>query len=63
MSAPKYTFCHSCERGGNGTDKDKCSCGWQIKSRANKSGCYIGTPIKPRLDEARTIAAREEVRS
>ena len=26
-----YVDCSECERGGNGSDKDKCSCGWQIK--------------------------------
>jgi hypothetical protein len=43
----RYIFCHECNRGGNGNDKDKCACGWQVKSKRNKAGCYIGEPIKP----------------
>jgi len=34
--------CSECERGGNGSDKDKCSCGWKIK-KGNKGGCFCGT--------------------
>lgn len=44
MSATKYVFCHECNRGGNGIDPDKCSCGWQIK-RKSTMGCYLGEPI------------------
>ncbi len=49
---PKHSFrdtknklwvaCSECNRGGNGTDPDKCSCGWKAK-RFNGSGCFIGT--------------------
>lgn len=46
MSDKVFTFCHACNRGGNGKDKDKCACGWQVKSKRNKAGCWIGTPIK-----------------
>lgn len=51
MSRPKHSRldskgklfvdCSECTRGGNGADKDKCSCGWQVK-RSNGSGCFLG---------------------
>jgi len=37
-----YVACSECERGGNGTDKDKCACGWKVK-RGGKQGCFMGT--------------------
>ena len=37
-----YVDCSECERGGNGSDKDKCSCGWKVK-RGNHTGCFLGT--------------------
>ena len=37
-----YVDCSECERGGNGSDKDKCSCGWKIK-HGRRGGCFIGT--------------------
>lgn len=37
--------CSECERGGNGSDKDKCSCGWQTK-RGRQGACYLGTLMK-----------------
>jgi len=36
-----WVSCSECERGGNGTDKDKCSCGWRVK-RFNGLGCFVG---------------------
>jgi len=45
MSAT-FTDCADCNRGGNGHDKDKCSCGWQYKRRG-RGGCFLGEPIKP----------------
>lgn len=36
-----YVDCSECERGGNGSEKDKCSCGWQIK-RGKQGGCFLG---------------------
>lgn len=36
-----WVACSECERGGNGTDKDKCSCGWRVK-RFNGLGCFNG---------------------
>lgn len=41
---PTMAFCHQCNRGGNGNDKDLCSAGWrQIKP--SQLGCFLGTPI------------------
>jgi hypothetical protein len=37
-----YVDCSECERGVNGSDKDKCSCGWQVK-RGRQGGCFLGT--------------------
>ena len=37
--------CSECERGGNGSNKDKCACGWQIK-KGRKGCCFAGTLIK-----------------
>jgi hypothetical protein len=37
-----FTACGSCNRGGNGNDKDKCSCGWQEYDITSK-GCFCGT--------------------
>jgi hypothetical protein len=44
MSEPNWTACDECNRGGNGNDKDKCACGWQI-TEPNGLGCYIGSEI------------------
>ena len=41
----KWTACCECERGGNGTAKDRCSCGWKSK-RWNGLGCFSGTEVK-----------------
>lgn len=40
-----WVYCHECERGGNGSDKDKCTCGWEIKKKTSL-GCYIGVKIE-----------------
>ena len=40
----RWTACCECNRGGNGNDKDKCSCGWQC-TEWNQMGCFIGTEI------------------
>lgn len=37
-----WVACSECNRGGNGSDKEKCSCGCKVK-RWNKQGCYLGT--------------------
>lgn len=36
-----YVDCAECERGGNGSAKDKCACGFRIQ-RKEKGGCFIG---------------------
>ncbi len=36
-----WVACSECERGGNGSDKDKCSCGWKCK-KFNGTGCFCG---------------------
>lgn len=36
-----YVDCAECERGGNGSDEDKCSAGWQHK-RIKRGGCFSG---------------------
>jgi hypothetical protein len=36
-----YVDCSECERGGNGSDKDRCSCGWKVK-RGKQGGCFLG---------------------
>ena len=40
-----WVACSECERGGNGSDKDKCSCGWKTK-RFNGLGCFCGKEMK-----------------
>lgn len=40
----RFVFCHECERGGNGTDPEKCSCGWQVTA-PSLAYCYLGEPI------------------
>jgi len=45
-----WVACSECDRGGNGTDVDKCSCGWKIK-RFNGSGCFCGTLIEKLKDK------------
>jgi len=41
-----WVHCAECERGGNGSDKDKCSAGWQITSVEEPNGCFIGTLLE-----------------
>jgi hypothetical protein len=44
MTEPTMTFCHQCDRGGNGNDKDPCSAGWK-RTEPSYLGCFLGTPI------------------
>jgi hypothetical protein len=37
-------FCHQCNRGGNGNDKDLCSAGWR-NIKPSPLGCVLGAPI------------------
>lgn len=39
-----WVACCECERGGNGTAKDKCSSGWTCK-KWDSLGCYLGKLI------------------
>jgi hypothetical protein len=36
-----FVDCSECKRGGNGSDLDKCSCGFKIK-KPHKGGCFLG---------------------
>ena len=53
----QWTACCECNRGGNGNDKDKCSCGWQC-TEWNQMGCFLGPEIvgeiKPRKKQTRS---------
>lgn len=40
----RWTACSECNRGGNGNDKDKCACGWQV-TEWNGLGCFLGIAI------------------
>lgn len=40
-----WVACNECERGGNSSDKDKCSCGGKCK-RFKGTGCFTGTLIE-----------------
>lgn len=40
-----YVDCSECNRGGNGSDKDKCSAGCRIK-KGHIGGCFCGTLIE-----------------
>jgi len=40
-----HVDCAECERGGNGSDKDKCSCGWTV-TVGGQGGCFIGDMLK-----------------
>lgn len=37
-----YIGCSECERGGNGSDIDKCSCGGKVK-KGGHGMCFLGT--------------------
>lgn len=36
-----WVACSECVRGGNGSDKDKCTCEWKCK-KFNGMGCFSG---------------------
>ena len=54
--------CCECDRGGNGSDPDKCSCGWKVK-KWNKMGCYIGILMSKYHEEARQKIAELQATS
>lgn len=39
-----YIACCECDRGGNGSDENKCSSGWRSKKWDYKA-CFMGTLI------------------
>jgi len=57
-----FVDCSECERGGNGNDKDKCTCGWQIK-RSKKLGCFSGELIKGLEIKERIGNGKEKLRN
>jgi hypothetical protein len=44
--------CSECERGGNGSAEDKCSCGWKVK-KPYKGSCFSGELMEKYHGEAR----------
>ena len=46
--------CSECERGGNGSDPDKCSAGWMHK-RGGRGSCFGGVPMPGIADAAGTM--------
>jgi hypothetical protein len=44
--------CSECERGGNGSAVDKCSCGWKVK-KPHKGACFMGDLLPKHHEEAR----------
>ena len=59
MKREGWISCDKCNRGGNGNDKDKCSCGWKYTEPTNL-GCFLGSPItgeiKPKKKQTRSQA-------
>ena len=43
-----WTACCECDRGGNGSAKDKCASGWKCK-KWNYLGCFMGD-LMPKYD-------------
>lgn len=43
-----YVDCTECTRGVNGTDEDKCLCGYKTK-KPQSMGCFIGE-VLPSID-------------
>ena len=40
-----FVDCSECDRGGNGSDADKCAAGWKYK-KGKKGGCFMGTLLE-----------------
>lgn len=55
----RWTACCECNRGGNGNDKDKCSCGWQC-IEFNGLGCFMGTDIVGDIKQAKKISRSKQ---
>jgi len=54
-----YVDCTECERGKNGNDDDKCSCGVRVKFK-NRNGCFCGTLIPKYADQLRTNIEKQK---
>jgi hypothetical protein len=55
----RWTACAECDRGGNGNDKDKCSCGWKV-TKLNGLGCYLGTGIVGAIKQKQKLTRSQE---
>lgn len=53
-----YVDCTECERGKNGSDKDKCSCGVRVKFK-NNNGCFVGTMIPKYAEKLKSVAVKD----
>jgi hypothetical protein len=53
------TYCHLCNRGGNGNDKDKCSAGWK-HTEPTQLGCFIGSPIVGEIKPKKKISKSKQ---
>jgi hypothetical protein len=54
-----WTACYQCNRGGNGNDKDLCSCGWK-HTTDNSLGCYVGTSIVGKPKQHKKLTKSQE---
>jgi len=45
-----WVACSECERGGNGSDEDKCSCGGTCK-KFKRTGCFSGGLMEKHKEE------------
>ena len=52
-----FVSCAECARGGNGEDKEKCSCGWKEKSGKSGRGCFAGRLMEG-LEEKAELALK-----
>lgn len=54
-----FIYCHECNRGGNGNDEDKCSCGWKVTKPSNL-GCFLGTAIVGAIKPRHNVSKSKE---
>ncbi len=57
----EWIACCECNRGGNGNDPDKCSCGWQCMTW-NKMGCYLGDRAAGPIQKKKLSRSKERYR-
>lgn len=55
----RWTACCECDRGGNGNDRDKCSCGWKCITW-NQMGCFLGTEIIGEIKPPKKISKSKQ---